>query len=428
MSDHSSISSDARAEWRAAWPLPFIGMLGLCGAAMLSYASGVFMQPITAAFGWSRAEFSFGLTLAMLIGLVTTPLAGRLVDRFGPRAVALAGCASYPLAFALLGTVNGDLWSWYGCAALLAVLTPALGPMVWTTAVVGRFAAGRGMALGVTLAGVPLSAAVWPATSNLFLGELGWRLAFPALAASWALVAVPLIVLFFRPVRAARAGGGGGGGEAAPVAGAKFREAVFSRRFVSLAAAGGLFSLVVLGATVHMAPILADGGLDRTHAANITAIIGLAGIAGRVGTGLLIDRLPPRRIGVIVFLLPVVSCLLLRQPEISPGAAMLAAALMGLATGAELDIITYLAARYFGLRSFGAIMGLMNSVFAVLAGFGPLIAGLAFDQSGDYRAFLLAATPLFGLSALLIWSLPSPDAPRPAAAEPAFSAPGRRRA
>lgn len=418
MSTRTRAAPDARAEWRAAGQLPFIGMIGLCGAAMLSYASGVFMQPITAAFGWSRAQFSFGLTLAMLIGLVTTPLAGRLVDRFGPRAVALAGCAAYPLAFAVLGTMSPNLWSWYGCAALLALLTPALGPMVWTSAVVGRFEAARGMALGVTLAGVPLSAAVWPAMANLYLGQVGWRLAFPALAATWALVAAPLIVLFFRPARAA---GPRLDADLPPVAGASFRQAALSRRFACLAGAGGLFSLVVLGATVHMAPILGDGGLDRTQAANIAAIIGLAGIVGRVGTGLLIDRLPPRRIGV-VFLLPIISCLLLRQPQISPGAAMLAAALMGLATGAELDIITYLAARYFGLRSFGAIMGLMNSIFAVLAGCGPLLAGLAFDAAGDYRTFLLAATPLFAISALLIWSLPPPEGDRRTAAHGVGSA------
>jgi MFS family permease len=78
-------------EWGRHWALPIIGMLGITGPAALVYSSGVFMEEITTEFGWSRAEFSSALSIQMLLGLFLGPLAGRLLDRVGPRRMLLAG-------------------------------------------------------------------------------------------------------------------------------------------------------------------------------------------------------------------------------------------------------------------------------------------------------------------------------------------------
>jgi hypothetical protein len=114
----------------------------------------------------------------------------------------------------------------------------------------------------------------------------------------------------------------------------------------------------------------------------------------------------------MIFLLPIATCLLLHQIKLSVSSAIIGVALAGFASGAELDVMIYLAARYFGLRNFAAITGLIYSVLAALAGFGPFLAAVAYDRTGNYAEFLLAAVPVLGVSAGLIWLLPPvPRAP-----------------
>lgn len=85
---------------------------------------------------------------------------------------------------------------------------------------------------------------------------------------------------------------------------------------------------------------------------------------------------------------------------------------MGLANGAELDVLSYLASRYFGLRNLGTIMGVLLSILTVFAGLGPLLPGAAFDAAGGYRGFLVALIPVIVISALTVWNLPPPDETR----------------
>lgn len=70
--------------------------------------------------------------------------------------------------------------------------------------------------------------------------------------------------------------------------------------------------------------------------------------------------------------------------------AFIGAFLVGLGLGAEVDIIAYLASRYFGLRSFAEIYSLVFGAFALAGAFGPLMMGAGFDYTGSYRAPLVA--------------------------------------
>jgi MFS family permease len=83
--------------------------------------------------------------------------------------------------------------------------------------------------------------------------------------------------------------------------------------------------------------------------------------------------------------------------------------LTGLAMGAEIDLISYLVARYYGLAYYGRIYGWLYAVFMVGRSLGPLLAGAAFDRFGNYQV----ATAILGVSlavaALFTWRLPRFD-------------------
>lgn len=88
MQEMTTVYASGRQEWAQNWHLPVIAMLGITGSAAYSFGSGLFMEPITKEFGWSRTEFASAMTLLMLLGVLTDPLAGRLLaglDRGPPR-------------------------------------------------------------------------------------------------------------------------------------------------------------------------------------------------------------------------------------------------------------------------------------------------------------------------------------------------------
>jgi MFS family permease len=101
--------------------------------------------------------------------------------------------------------------------------------------------------------------------------------------------------------------------------------------------------------------------------------------------------------------LPAVACLLLAQPQVPAAAALLSAALIGLAAGAETDLVAYLTARYFGLAHYGRLYGLQYAVFGFASGVSPFLFGKVFDVTGSYQPILLFAAVLFvtGATALL---------------------------
>jgi shikimate kinase len=80
-------------------------------------------------------------------------------------------------------------------------------------------------------------------------------------------------------------------------------------------------------------------------------------------------------------------------------------ALIGFAAGAELDLMSFLAARYFGMRHYGAIYALLYAALAVCSGTAPALFALVQDRSGSYDAAFAGAAVLFALSAFLVLAL-----------------------
>src|SRR3546814_17949336 len=81
---------------------------------------------------------------------------------------------------------------------------------------------------------------------------------------------------------------------------------------------------------------------------------------GRLSAGLLLDHFDARRIGALSFCFPMISCAILIVAGGSVPFAILATIIFGLSIGAEMDVIAYLAARFFGTRNFGAIFGVRS--------------------------------------------------------------------
>lgn len=414
------MSKGAAAEWRSFWFLPFAAALGYSTSVIHVYSMGPFIEPLQQAFGWSRGQISFGLTIASFISAIFCVPIGILVDRIGPRRVGLIGVLLMPGAFALLGTMTGTTANWVALWVIVALGTLWVQATVWTSAVASRFEASRGLAFAITLSGAALSAAVAPVLAAWLIGAYGWRTAFVAMGGIWAALVFPFLLLCFRGAQ------DGGASQHAtttsPVKvlkGVTLSQGLRSPTLYKLLLASGLFSFTAIGAVVHFVPILTDSGATPLAAAGVAALVGVFSIIGRLGTGFLLDRFPGHIVGALAFMLPIVSALLLLFDGTNPLSQAVAAAALGLTVGSEVDVIAFLAAKHFGLRSFGALYGALVMALSLGTAFGPLAAGTVFDRFDSYAPFLVLAIVLMGVSATALFSLgPAPETAQTAARSP----------
>ncbi len=370
--------------------------VGVGFSSLPFYTAGLFIGPLRAAFGWTRAQAGSG-NLALALGLALgASLVGRLVERFGIRRVALAGLIVEAAVFAFLSRFNGPPLVYVGALFAMAVLGAGASPLTFTLAVNRRFERARGLALGVCLMGAGLAGALAPLLLGPVIAAAGWRAAYGVLAAV-VLVASPLALAL---------GGRGADGRAPPAAAPPppptIRSVLSRWRFWALLGASALAAFAIAGASVHFVPILTERGLDPAAAAGRASLIGLSVIATRVLIGAALDRLSARWVGAAVMAAAAAGALLLTLA--SPANAIAAALLLGAGLGAEVDLISFLAARDFGLAGYGRAYGLVYGGTLVAAGAGPFGFGLIADHGG-YGPALAASAVALAMAAALLLSL-----------------------
>jgi len=395
----------AAAEWRGFWYLPIVGALGYATSVLHVYSLGPFFGPLQHEFGWSRAQISAGNFLAAIIsGMFCIPV-GKAVDRFGPRRIGLVGVLAMTGAYALLSTATGTKDNWYLLWAIVGVGTFCVQATVWTSAVASRFEVSRGRAFAITLCGASVAQFAFPLIVTSFIATQGWRTAFAATGGLWAALVFPLLFFLFRGARDQRREPNMVVTQERTLSGATLSEGLRSPAMYKLLMAAALFAFTVIGVVVHFVPILTDSGATPTRAATIGSLIGIFSIVGRLGTGLLLDKFPGHKVGALAFLIPIPACALLLFYGANPISHIAVAVIFGLTVGSEVDVIAYLAAKQFGLKSFGALYGVLQMALAAGTAFGPLAAGAVFDNFGNYRPFLILTTVLMAASAIAIFSL-----------------------
>jgi predicted MFS family arabinose efflux permease len=151
-----------------------------------------------------------------------------------------------------------------------------------------------------------------------------------------------------------------------------------------------------------MENMLKIAGFQHPDIITLTSLIGLSVIVGRIAGGWLIDRFWAPAVAAVLLGAPAAACLLLAGSQLDYHGAMLSICLIGLAAGAEYDLLAFMVARYFGMKSYGSIYGALYACFALGAGLGPVFFGADFDRSHGYTLSLHLACGLFLTPAVLL--------------------------
>lgn len=407
MKEGGPVESSARSEWRDGWPLPLASGVGLAVSVAHIYTAGLFIVPLEREFGWSRTAITSGLSIVSVFSVCLAPFMGMLIDRWGSRRIGLPGILLYCAAIAGLSFANASLWSWWALWVLIAFGSICTKSTVWTTAVASRFDKARGMALAITLCGAGVGSATLPILAAFLLAEFGWRGAYVTMGGLLAAISAPVLLLFFYDAadKAGKAAGTVRSADRSHLPGLGIREAMLSTRYLRLAVASLAAVSAITAIMVHLVPILIGEGLETSEAAAAASLVGIGSILGRLGAGFLLDRLSGPLIGATAFSMPILIAFTLMQVDGSLQLAMLAAFVLGLSLGGEVDVIAYLTTRFFGIRNFGTLFGTLVGLQSLAVGTGPVLAGYVYDRSGAYDWVLIGVMPVFGLAALMVGTL-----------------------
>jgi MFS family permease len=373
---------------RNPWWVVLGATLGLTVAngPVVFFTFGLFLGPVTSEFGWDRATFASSLLVGHTLAALAYPFMGRWIDRYGIRRVTLTFIPLFALSTAAISLTPASPAAFIALAGLCGLISTGQAPPAYAKAVSAWFDERRGLALGIAMAGIGIGATLVPQFARLMIAAYGWRAAYVALGVLTFAVAFPAVALF---IREPDAGPRVAGREPAVLPGLVLGESLRSSSFWLLAVAVFLVVTTINGIVAHLVPLLTDRGIDVRQATSTLSLVGLSTIAGRLVAGYLLDRFFAPYVAAGLFLLPLVAVGLLTAGAAGVAPA-LAAVSLGFGLGAEVDVIGFLASRYFGLRAFGQIYGCLFAIFTLGTGLGPVLMAVSFDMTQSYDVTLTA--------------------------------------
>jgi MFS family permease len=387
-----------------------IGVMLGCGPVMF-YSFGVMVRPIAESTGWDRAYIASAGGMAAIVFGLMSPAIGALLDRIKPRRMAMLGIPAFGIGLALVGLVPQSATAFVVTMVVAAVLAALQLPHAYNYVIVGTFTKGRGLALGIALSFAGIGIALAAPYSAYLVRTFDWRVAYMLMGLTVVAIGLPNVFWLVRdpPVRDPVAHAEGSGHTLA--------EAMKDKRFWILLVSFALIAAAVGAATVHLPVVLGDRGVSGKLAATVVSLVGIATIVSRVGFGFALDRFNPSYVTALVFLGPSAGLLLL-SVDGAPSLAMAGAVLIGVGLGVEVDAVSFLGVRAFGLKHFGKIFGMLFFAICVGTGIGPVAVAFVGKHFG-YAPALWVASAASLLAALLILALGS-DESQPAEAAGAW--------
>lgn len=392
-------NSAAKGEFQQSWRVVAAAMMGmgLGFGGLPMYSFGVFLNPLVNEYGWSLAEVGSWTFFANLGYVVTIVFTGHIIDRLGVRPVLLFAIPIFALALASMALAGGRLWMLYGIAVLVGCVGTGTTAVTYARAVNSWFDAGRGTALGFTSAGIGMTSMVTPYLLQLVISHFGWRYGVIAMA-GLALLTFPIAYFWLHERRSTHAT------VSKPIESFGDTRAMAMRRPIFWIIGSGYLATCLAngGITTYLVSFLIDSGLTKPQAAAYAGILGVASTLGRLVGGFVIDRIHFAVVCGSLLFAQALACAAFGLHQIAFAPVLIF--VIGFALGVEVDCMTYSTARYYGMRAFSEICGILGLMGGIGIGLGAVIFGRLAATEGRYSTSFFACSILVAIGALLFLS------------------------
>jgi MFS family permease len=381
------------------WVIVGAGALMTCVGIGAMFSLAVYLQPMSAETGWSRA----GISSAMTIDFLTMGVAGfgwgAASDRFGTRPVVLSGAVLLGLGLVLASRATSLLQFQLTYGILVGLAAGAFfAPMI--AAATRWFDNNRSLAVSLVSAGMGVAPMTISPTARWLISTYDWRTAMMTVGViAWTLL-IPAALLVRQPPEPASTAVPGANAPVEAGAGLSVANALRSPQFLVLALTFFCCCAAHSGPIFHMVSYAMICGIPAMTAVSIYSLEGLSGLGGRLLLGVLADRFGAKRVlicGLLVQALAIGTYLFVNRL----GEFYALSFVFGTAYGGVMPLYAVLAREYFGPRIMGTVFGAATMVSSLGMAFGPWAGGMIFDTFNDYRWLYIGSLSI-GLGAMAV--------------------------
>jgi MFS family permease len=401
----------------------FYGWIVVAGAfvshllsyGILTVAFGVFFPFMAEALGLGRGLLASVAAAARLVSAALSPLLGPVVDRRGPRGIMALGVLSLAGGAVVLAAAGNAWHVFLGYGVVMAFGSIALGELTGDTTVARWFVRRRGRALAVSTMGLSTAGIVIPLPVALLIAALGWRGAWLALAGVILVLGTAAAAVMRRrpedhglsPDGAATPRPGGAAASAATEVSFSARAAARTPAFWLLVVSTNLAGLGFFGVNLHLFSYVTDGGLSAAVAAAMITYLYTLHTVAKPLWGVIAERVHVRYCIAACYAGGALGVLILLLAPASVAGLAAFGTVYGLTRGAQSFVTSLAWADYFGRQAQGAIRGLASPFRHLSAAAGPVVGGVLYDLTGDYRlAFAIFATAFLAGAAVALAAKP----------------------
>jgi len=370
------------------------------------YGLGIYLVELRARFGWSAADIATAITVYYLLGAVLTFFfVGPAFDRYGVRRVVTAGAFAMAAAVAALPLAS-ELWHVHAIFAFMSIGWASMSGAAVNIIVAPWFDRRRGFAVSLALNGASAGGLVMAPLLVFLIDRFGFATALRLASVLMLAVLLPLLAFAGRPKRREeydrydepRILAASQPSQVAPPWSA--RKILLDPNFLTIAVPFALGLTAQVGFLTHQVAFLTP--LTGTATAGwIVCLTSFAAIAGRLGTGLFVDRFDRRVVSCANFLVQVAAMAILMSATSMPG-LLAGCFLFGLALGNLVTLPGLIIQQEFPRRHFARIVSMVVAINQFAFAFGPALLGRLQQAEGSYTRALLACLAMEAAAAVIV--------------------------
>src|SRR3972149_2129722 len=384
------------------WIVIACGLIGFLKGGIVSYGFTALFEPLVHEFGWSYTEISFAKSLRGMEMSIFAPFVGFLIDRVGTRKLLLLGIITVGFGLTLL-SITQSLVMFYLSFLFLAFGAGGVGGVVLTTTVASWFENNMGKALGVltclsAAGGLLIPLVVW------LIDVYQWRTALVILGLGICITGIPL-ALSIREKKDRDKSEVTLLNHALPspenvgtVTEMGFKEAIKHRVYFYLNFIEFIRHMITSAIVLHIMPYLSSVNVPKSAAVLVTVSFPIFNIAGRFGFGWFADVSDQRKTMILTLALMGLGLLGLCYAR-QTWTLLIFSFLFSMGWGGGVILTRTMQREYFGMNSFGKMLGIIMGLGSLGGVLGPTLAGWIFDTMRSYYIMWLI---FFGLCLLSI--------------------------